>query len=146
MTAAKWYRSWPMQLMPGMGKRPYVVDTLPRLLMLNQDYGTVDWPDHDLFMLEWDIALDAHGKEGLELFASEDPDSIAVASYMLVDGSRLTTGMGCIYLPTRIISEFKKVSPTRWHDGALWQWYVDQGYKWRVADHGWLIRPQHLNT
>lgn len=132
-----------MKVPEHLRERPYVVDRLPRLLMQDFDYGTVAWPDHDLCMLEWDVALDGPSRNAFTQFAAEEPNRVATGAYYLNEGRWLTTGMGCIYLPIVIVKEFLSTSPERWTDGMFLVWYLEQYGEYRVCPQ---VYPQHLNS
>ena len=75
-------RSFPKTVPPG---RAYVQDDLPRFEMETYDYrGLADqFPDVDLLLLEWDIAVD---KDGIERFVAQceaEPGRVRVAPYRL---------------------------------------------------------------
>jgi hypothetical protein len=127
-SSLKWYRSWPIVVPEG---RAYVQDGLPRLLMSDCDYNTVEggWPDDEpgFCMLEWDVALDIKQRSGFAALAEETPEKPLVAPYIknyrdacvqihrrmgfipIEDGTPQTDyfGFGCIYLPRARVAEYK---------------------------------------
>lgn len=80
-----WWRSWPHPDEPRQKGRAHVVDDLPRLIMRDGDYGTVEGglPDVEpgFCMLEWDVALGARERALFEDIAMEEPDRVLVAPY-----------------------------------------------------------------
>ncbi len=83
--ALTWWRSWPHPDEPRARGRAHVADSLPRLIMRDGDYSTVEGglPDVEpgFCMLEWDVALGARGRARFEEVALADPDGILVAPY-----------------------------------------------------------------
>ena len=150
-----WYRSWPSWWDPDkpwnnaprhLRERPYIIDGLSRIYMKDWDYNqTFDgWPNRDLFLLEWDVALDRQGRETFEHFALAYPEMISVARYHLSD-DRSIYGMGCIYLPYAVVTAFKEYGARAypgfiWSDSSLFKWYAEEP---RLCD---SVYPQHLNS
>jgi len=66
---------------------PHVVDRLPRLLMTDHNYRTVDWPEDQpgFCMVEWDVALDPMARRAFAAEALMRPREVLVASYSFHD-------------------------------------------------------------
>lgn len=140
--------------------------------MRDQDYRTVTdyqpWPQDGpgLFMLEWDIALDAAHRARFAAHALADPDRVLVGPYRLygpkfpgapqchrVRGQGIsegqewceTWGLGCVYLPHPVLDGWRS-SPdaevSRWTDVAVSRWYAKRHGRARVD---WSVQPQHLH-
>jgi hypothetical protein len=80
-----WWRSWPHPDELRARGRAHVVDDMPRLIMRDGDYSTVEGglPDATpgFCLLEWDVALGARGRARFEQVALEDPGRVLVAPY-----------------------------------------------------------------
>ena len=108
--------------------------------MRNWDYYTCPFPDENLCMLEWDIALDRQSKEKFVKQALTEPDMVMTAMYHLSDGRTLYNGFGCVYLPRLIVKEFVKDHPNDlFSDATFFRWYGTP----RVCPG---VYPQHLNS
>lgn len=147
-TTLKWYRSWPKWWLTHawpdhLHGRPCILDSeiLPRLHMENWDYNTCPFPDEDICMLEWDVALDRLEREMFAEFAMDSPNAVAVAPYHLNDGRLLDRGFGCVYLPRWTTKQFQ--GSELFSDSTFFRWYEGLHMPVRVATH---IHPQHLNS
>lgn len=130
--------------------------------------GTNDgWPDESFCMLEWDIALDRRGRNLFAALALYEPRRVLVAPYwwheswihyvgndgrgptpesrpvMASDTECDSFGLGCIYIPREVLSEFL---PTMDHlgftDYTFGQWYRG---KYGPARLTWEVHPQHVH-
>jgi len=165
-----WYRSWPAVEPEGIV--PHVVDRLPRLRMSNYDYGTVtEWPDTEpgFCLLEWDVALDPHARRAFAAEALVNPREILAAPYRFHDtwcqwvggdGAGPSpdarpaheddrradySGLGCIYLPKVILTEFlerPRHEPGGFSDATFGRWHHEHYGSVRLT---WNIHPQHLH-
>lgn len=83
--ALTWWRSWPHPDEQRARGRAHVIDDLPRLIMRDGDYSTVEGglPDVEpgFCMLEWDVALGARGRAAFEALALAEPGRVLVAPY-----------------------------------------------------------------
>jgi hypothetical protein len=162
MTGIPWYRSWPESWRIDAA---YVSDTMPKLLMHSYDYNTItNWPNHDLILLEWDIAIDLHDRTVFEAFANASRNEISVAAYRLSnhewvhsyydDTNQLQRvnygrsfcdhfGLGIVYLPIEIVRAWKATKPDRWTDGTMSLWHHQNGYPQVAID--WYPRVAHLH-
>lgn len=161
----RWYRSWPATSPEG---RAFVQDSLPRLIMSDCDYSTVqEWPDDDpgFCMLEWDVALDLESRNRFVELAEQRPDRILVAPYIKSYGGAIRQihshmgynpiavgdtraenfGLGCVYLPQAELQRFLVERDPRepFTDTSLSTWYWTKRH--RFADVTWEVRPQHLH-
>lgn len=98
--ALTWWRSWPAAGEIRARGRAHVIDSLPRLIMRDGDYSTIEggWPDVavGLCLLEWDVALGARERALFEEQALEEPDRVLVAPYDVeVDGRRFYVHKVC---------------------------------------------------
>lgn len=135
-----WYRSWPERVPEHLQDRPRVIDNQPLLLMRNWDYYTCPFPDEDLCMLEWDIALDRFSRERFVAEALKDREMVMTAPYRLSDGRMLYNGFGCVYLPRKVVTEFIKERPNElFSDSTFFRWYGTP----KICPN---VYPQHLNT
>lgn len=165
--AVNWYRSWPREI---PSDRAYVVDSLPRLVMQDYDYSSVNLPEDEpgFCMLEWDIALGKRDRDTFVEVALREPDRILVAPYDIYpEGSEPTVvhkvcpnpnkigirypidrfdidchsfGFGCIYLPRVILDAWPSGRVMR--DATFSDWHIVNFGTARVT---WKVRPQHLH-
>lgn len=161
-SSLKWYRSWPREIPAG---RAYVQDNLPRLLMSDCDYNTVEeWPEDDpgLCLLEWDMALDLRERTTFAEIAERNPDKPLVAPYYKSYGGAIKivhrsldfedleegypktdlAGFGCIYLPQKLLREFLATNPTSFTDVTFSDWHY---FRHGQIDVTWDVHPQHLH-
>ncbi len=138
--------------------------------MKDYDYLTVDaWPEHDLCLLEWDVAIDPFDMVRFARYAQDASQRIIVAPYRIGHGrwvhqdesNRRTTrvvdrihsvpdyapscdrfGMGCIYLPWAIVREWLSTKPDRWTDGTFSEWYYHTHGRTPII---WTVRVAHLH-
>lgn len=141
--------------------------------MRDQNYTTVPeyqpWPRHDpgWCLLEWDIALDRHGRDRFAAGALEHPDRVRVAPYLLyppegprqvhrLHGTPLADGQphadmfgfGCIYLPQTVLDAFWSDPPRRLtRTGVLTDTVFSDWHRSRFGpvDVDWNVHPQHLH-
>ncbi len=182
MTELNWYRSWPS---PGdwaendLDTRDYVVDHLPRILIAGHNYKTVSdyrslgtengWPDDvpGFCMLEWDIALDSHGRRSFAAQALLEPHEILVAPYRwqaswihfvgndgrgpteesrpvnVTDKRTDSFGLGCIYIPSGVLRKFlPAMDRLGFTDYTFGQWYYGLYGSARLT---WDVHPQHVH-
>jgi hypothetical protein len=130
--------------------------------------GTEDgWPEENFCMLEWDIALDTQSQRVFAAEALLEPRRVLVAPYRWHDNwidfvgndgrgptpeSRSviesdTTcdsfGLGCIYLPRAVLSEFlATMNHLGFTDYTFGQWYRQ---KYGPARLTWRVHPQHVH-
>lgn len=167
-----WWRSWPHPDERRAAGRAHVVDDLPRLVMRDGDYGTVEGGLPDVApgfcLLEWDVALGARERALFAELAAEEPDRVLVAPYDIYpDGA----GPSCVHKvcpdPAKAGIRFP-ASPgavevdsfgfgciylprallDRWPPGKVMRdstfsdWHIAQGLRARVT---WDVHPQHLH-
>lgn len=139
---ANWYRSWPN---PEPHYGPRVIDHLTRLYMHDHDYNTViPWPNSDVFLLEWDMALDSHSRRLFEKAVALAPHQVFTAGYWLNGDRWLAHGFGCVYLPRQVVRHFRRDRNdilSLWTDVTFFNWY---GHENVNVCHN--IYPQHLNS
>ena len=159
-----WYRSWPEVVPEG---RAYVQDSLPKLLMHDCDYRTMEWPADEpgICLLEWDIALDQRERNLFAEQALSEPNKVLVAPYWKSYGGALRHihrkldneptevgspdtdlfGFGCIYIPGRMVTAFL-ASPgyrnSAFTDTTFSRWHRREHGRARIA---WDVHPQHLH-
>lgn len=90
MTELQWVRSWPAAheiAEKGLESRPHVIDSIPRLLITDQNYRYAEWPTDlpGFCMLEWDVAVDPISRRAFAAEALVHPREVLVASYRLHD-------------------------------------------------------------
>lgn len=167
-----WYRSWPLK---PPKDRVHVVDNLPKLKVHRYDYDSIlQWPEHNLVMVEWDIAVSREDVCAFTEACAATPSSVHVAPYRIypassglsepvyvhrvgspepqsrwiTDGEPLAdyVGFGMIYLPLRIVQRFK-----REYSVAHGARFTDTGFSlWHHENVGpipvhWNVRPVHLH-
>lgn len=162
-SSLNWYRSWPKEIPAG---RAHVIDSLPRLVMTDCDYLKIEggWPDDrpGLCLLEWDMALDLEGRSTFAEIAEATPDKPLVAPYSKNYGTAVRGiqrnhghipiakgetsadffGLGCIYLPWRVVVDFLATRPAQFTDLTLSTWYRRNHGRIDVT---WDVIPQHLH-
>jgi hypothetical protein len=167
----KWYRSWPAQVPE---RRAYVQDSLPRLLMSDCDYSTVQGglpgDEPGFCMLEWDIALSIDERAVFAERAEANPDKILVApytknyggggclqihrrmGYISIDHGAPTAdffAFGCIYMPQKLLREWTTFrAEQRKHFVLGFNDTTFSNWHWQhygPADVFWDVHPQHLH-
>jgi hypothetical protein len=80
-----WWRSWPHPDETRAAGRAHVIDDLPRLVMRDGDYATVEGGlptvEPGVFLLEWDVALGLRERTRFEEIALTEPHRVLVAPY-----------------------------------------------------------------
>lgn len=165
-----WYRSWPETVPEG---RAYVVDSLPRLVMRDQNYATLadyqPWPDETpgWCLLEWDVALASEERRRFVEHALVQPDRVLVAPYPLYpkgkppqlvhrvkgrpvpDGQSWahTFGFGCVYFPKIVLDRWWSEMPPQVRAQDRWNDTVFSTWYRRMygpVEIDWSVHPQHL--
>ena len=137
--------------------------------MTNHDYDTIAWPEHDLTLVEWDIAFTPEDRKRFAESCAITPSSVHVAPYTLYPVSTaLSTpvfahrigdrwirfgepladyiGFGMVYFPLRVVERFK-----REYSVAHGKRFTDTGFSlWHRENVGpipvhWDVCPVHLH-
>jgi hypothetical protein len=156
----EWFRSWPA--VPPVD-RARVIDAIPRLVMTDCDYATLNpgWPASrpGFCMLEWDVALDRVGRARFAALAADAPGQVLVADYPIypIGGppagtcrargrpiapgtpTAETFGFGCIYFPADVLAAWPGGRLT---DRTFSRWHLTRYGLARVAPG---VHPQHLH-
>lgn len=129
----KLVRSWPAEIPEG---RAHVVDNIEHFVMTDFDYRHLVELDDDVCLIEWDMAIDYARLEEFMRRASETPEKVRTAPYLLYEAKVLPgfpaahwaqfklgrtnrlepvergdpfcfrTGFGLVYLPGDLIARF----------------------------------------
>lgn len=145
-----------------------MVDAIPRLVMQDFDYKVLSLVDDDVLLIEWDLAVSREHLQSFAKKASEQPDRILVAPYLLynphgtvwahrrytalgqkryvVEGEPTCHqfGLGLTYLPRELVRAFLDDYPGPFTDSTFSGWHYRNAPNPEV-EIDWSCRPIHLH-